>query len=152
MGLPTEGVTNQNNEGKEHIRHTEKTSSSSGAKRSFLFSPPSSSTFLRNQAAKMGEEWKTFFFFSLQDCNVSFNNAVVVSPKSDKVASASNSVQEILVLHTLFFAQWKSQCHSGKNGEKQGDQIFLDSHCLKVTQNVAFEFLNFGIFHQFLSY
>ena len=55
MGLPTEGVTNQNNEGKEHIRHTEKTSSSSGAKRSFLFSPPSSSTFLRNQAAKMGE-------------------------------------------------------------------------------------------------
>ena len=26
------------------------------------------------------------------------------------------------------------------------------SHCLKITQNVAFEFLNFGIFHQFLSY
>ena len=24
--------------------------------------------------------------------------------------------------------------------------------CLKITQNVAFEFLNFGIFHQFLSY
>ena len=26
------------------------------------------------------------------------------------------------------------------------------AHCLKVTQNVAFEFLNFSIFHQFLSY
>ena len=26
------------------------------------------------------------------------------------------------------------------------------THCLKITQNVAFEFLNFGIFHQFLSY
>ena len=26
------------------------------------------------------------------------------------------------------------------------------AHCLKITQNVAFEFLNFGIFHQFLSY
>ena len=26
------------------------------------------------------------------------------------------------------------------------------SHCLKITQNVAFEFLNFDIFHQFLSY
>ena len=29
-------------------------------------------------------------------------------------------------------------------------QIFFKS--LKITQNVAFEFLNFGIFHQFLSY
>ena len=26
------------------------------------------------------------------------------------------------------------------------------AHCLKITQNVAFEFLNFGIFHQFLYY
>ena len=26
------------------------------------------------------------------------------------------------------------------------------SQCLKITQNVAFECLNFGIFHQFLSY
>ena len=26
------------------------------------------------------------------------------------------------------------------------------THCLKITQNVAVEFLNFGIFHQFLSY
>ena len=26
------------------------------------------------------------------------------------------------------------------------------SHCLKITQNVAFEYLNFGIFRQFLSY
>ena len=34
--------------------------------------------------------------------------------------------------------------------------IFLQSHtsahCLKITQNVAFEFLNFGTFHQFLFY
>ena len=28
----------------------------------------------------------------------------------------------------------------------------VSSHCLKITQNVAFEFLNFGIFHQFLTY
>ena len=27
-----------------------------------------------------------------------------------------------------------------------------NSHCLKITQNVAFEFFNIGIFHQFLSY
>ena len=26
------------------------------------------------------------------------------------------------------------------------------SHCLKITKKFAFEFLNFGIFHQFLSY
>ena len=26
------------------------------------------------------------------------------------------------------------------------------AQCLKIIQNVAFEFLNFGIFHQFLSY
>ena len=33
-------------------------------------------------------------------------------------------------------------------------QILLSysTHCLKITQNVAFEFFNFGIFHQFLSY
>ena len=28
----------------------------------------------------------------------------------------------------------------------------VKAQCLKITQNVAFEFLNFGIFHQFLSY
>ena len=27
--------------------------------------------------------------------------------------------------------------------------IFHQAHYLKITQNVAFEFLNFGIFHQF---
>ena len=27
-----------------------------------------------------------------------------------------------------------------------------EAQCLKITQNVAFEFLYFGIFHQFLSY
>ena len=25
----------------------------------------------------------------------------------------------------------------------------INSHCLKITQNVSFEFFNFGIFHQF---
>ena len=28
----------------------------------------------------------------------------------------------------------------------------LHAQCLKIIQNVAFEFLNFSIFHQFLSY
>ena len=42
--------------------------------------------------------------------------------------------------------------------EDQGIDNFLEiednikAQCLKITQNVAFEFLNFGIFHQFLAY
>ena len=32
------------------------------------------------------------------------------------------------------------------------DQNRIIPRCLKITQNVAFEFLNVGIFHQFLSY
>ena len=31
-------------------------------------------------------------------------------------------------------------------------RIFTDAHRLKITHTVAFEFLKFGIFHQFLSY
>ena len=27
----------------------------------------------------------------------------------------------------------------------------MSTHCLKITQNVSYEFFNFGIFHQFLS-
>ena len=29
--------------------------------------------------------------------------------------------------------------------------MYRDAHCLKITKNVAFDFFNFGIFHQFLS-
>ena len=42
--------------------------------------------------------------------------------------------------------------------EDQGIDNFLEiednikAQCLKITQNVAFEFFNFAIFHQFLSY
>ena len=32
---------------------------------------------------------------------------------------------------------------------KKGDRFLMDPRCLKMTQNVAFEFFNFGIFHQF---
>ena len=31
-------------------------------------------------------------------------------------------------------------------------KLWPNPHCLKITQNVAFEFLSFGIFHHFLSY
>ena len=32
------------------------------------------------------------------------------------------------------------------------ESFYFTPHCLKITKNVAFEFLNFGIFHQFLSF
>ena len=32
------------------------------------------------------------------------------------------------------------------------ETTFSHSQCLKITQNVAFDFFNFAIFHQFLSY
>ena len=32
------------------------------------------------------------------------------------------------------------------------NQVRNCTHCLKITQNVAFEFFNFGILHQFLTY
>ena len=39
---------------------------------------------------------------------------------------------------------------SGRGGGNQRGRG--GTHCLKITQNVAFEFLNYGIFQQFLSY
>ena len=36
--------------------------------------------------------------------------------------------------------------------EITGLHVFHEAQCLKITQNVSFEFFNFGIFHQFLSY
>ena len=34
----------------------------------------------------------------------------------------------------------------------QNLDFWHQTHCLKITQNVAFEFLNFGIFHQIVSF
>ena len=31
-------------------------------------------------------------------------------------------------------------------------KVLIPPHCLKIIQNVSFEFFNFSIFHQFLSY
>ena len=44
-----------------------------------------------------------------------------------------------------------SQTDVSMNGLPKS-HINIVSHCLKMTQNVAFEFWHFGIFHQFLSY
>ena len=40
----------------------------------------------------------------------------------------------------------------GDQWRQKYDTLTFEAQCLKLTQNVAFEFLNFGIFHQFLSY
>ena len=51
-------------------------------------------------------------------------------------------------IHDTFF-QWIWALSLSNNTLIQN---LKNSHGLKITQNVAFEFLNFGIFHQFLSY
>ena len=68
-------------------------------------------------------------------------------------------------LKLCFLANISSVTHWGKNQyhayKIQYSEFPLKSrfwfivylpHCLKITQNAAVEFLNFGIFHQFLSY
>ena len=47
----------------------------------------------------------------------------------------------------------KSEFKVEETDKAQTDLIeTTGTHCLKIAQNVAFEVLNFGIFHQFLSY
>ena len=59
----------------------------------------------------------------------SFERLMTQNGNSDRLREA--------FLQELLKSDWKEQ---------------VDAHCLKIPQNVAFEFLNFGIFHQFLSY
>ena len=66
-------------------------------------------------------------------------------------------------LKLCFLANISSVTHCGKNqyfahriqySESTKKSISVHcvfAHCLKITQNVAFEFFYFGIFHQFLS-
>ena len=48
-----------------------------------------------------------------------------------------------------FLAVKQGESKKGKGEQKKQDRNYDGSHCLKVTQNVAFEFMNFGTFHQF---
>ena len=45
----------------------------------------------------------------------------------------------------------REECRSTQTLEQALSPLTTGSHCLKITQNVAFEYSNFGIFHQFLS-
>ena len=49
----------------------------------------------------------------------------------------------LVILNVLWTVVAGKRCILGSNPT---------THCLKITQNVSFEFLNFGIFLQFLSY
>ena len=70
-----------------------------------------------------------------------------------------NAVKKLSFLHThifLYFCAKETAFLGILETCACKDQVsllsFPTSHCLKITQNVAIEFLNFGIFHQFLSY
>ena len=39
-----------------------------------------------------------------------------------------------------------------REGLKNRERSEPQTHCLKITHDVAFQFFNFGIFHQFLSF
>ena len=54
-----------------------------------------------------------------------------------------------------FLAPKKEHAFQKKKSQSQNLKKhfeFSRAHCLKITHKVAFEFLDFGIFHQFLSY
>ena len=62
---------------------------------------------------------------------------------------------EKILFKPINSAQWAQlvSCSKVKKPKrKYRTTQFLEITCLKITQNVAFEFLNFGTFHQFLSY
>ena len=82
---------------------------------------------------------------------------LVVEKRDDRMSRGeeltkhmSQSIYENLCCVTLFFIIFQSG--SLKNPSFLKGEATASTHCLKITQNVAFEFLNFGIFHQFLSY
>ena len=69
--------------------------------------------------------------------------------------SIFNNLSKLGKLETTYFSydqyDWSLSVYpSGRSESQLGNQD--SSHCLKIPQNVAFECLNFGIFHQFLSY
>ena len=77
-----------------------------------------------------------------------------------EIIESHESYQSFLSNSTLLvtvFENHKKMSHlnfrakSDKNWDFLGD-FQTPAHCLKITQNVALEFCNFGIFHQFLSY
>ena len=63
----------------------------------------------------------------------------------DFVAVRLNHYPPALVLHLKGTAVLR---HVGARSLRTGNGLTSGPHCLKITQNVAFEFLNFAIFHQ----
>ena len=63
-------------------------------------------------------------------------------------------VQKKAVMMMALFANVSFLERNSKSRKKVVHQINCKnaSQCLKITQNVALEFFNFGIFHQFLTY
>ena len=71
-----------------------------------------------------------------------------------KCQSRVNTLMHNEISDHLFFAGKQERYARGQNTllESNFSSKNSISHCLKITQNVAFEFLDFGIFHQFLNY
>ena len=107
------------------------------------------------------------YFCRLEEVLVHLHGAVqlllqmeeeVVAPVATPKAERCLTVLEPMVLPIppqLLRIMHTRRPLTARLGVKDPQQVWkvrTTSHCLKITQNVAFEFLNSGIFHQFLSY
>ena len=107
------------------------------------------------------------YFCRLEEVLVHLHGAVqlllqmeeeVVAPVATPKAERCLTVLEPMVLPIppqLLRIMHTRRPLTARLGVKDLQQVWkvrTTSHCLKITQNVAFEFLNSGIFHQFLSY
>ena len=76
---------------------------------------------------------------------------ILLLSTSTKLRQEIKQTLQRLCQDTISFANGQTDfCIKVEQRDSHGISPY--SHCLKITQNVAFEFLNFGIFHQFLSY
>ena len=76
-------------------------------------------------------------------------------PRNNEADIESNSIPEIIQCPQDFSGT--ENLDDVSTGPTESDlyikNVFLTkAQCLKITQNVAFEFFNFGIFNQFLTY
>ena len=95
-----------------------------------------------------------FFNFSLKLC---FRDAQATNSACRKLAvSLADSINLRTILSLLYTITQVLRTHTDSHlreaFQNELSKFTTVTHCLKIPQNVAFEFFNFGIFHQFLSY
>ena len=97
---------------------------------------------------------KLYIVFLFKQSFVTFSIAVTATMKVLKAFSNTTSLSNTIIqflancILSVVFAYWAIEAFQKYSSEPLSTQ----AQCLKITQNVSFEFSNFGIFHQFLTY